>query len=103
MDKTFLYRLLPPRPTFPADMTPAEGAAMQRHFAYWAAQIERGTARVVGPVFDPKGTYGIGILTVPDAGAARALCEHDPVLEAKLGFSFELHEMPDALVGSAAG
>lgn len=33
----FLYKLLPPRPAFPMDMTDAEGAIMQEHFAYWSA------------------------------------------------------------------
>jgi hypothetical protein len=31
----FLYKLIPPRSTFPGDMTEAEGAIMQEHFAYW--------------------------------------------------------------------
>ena len=94
---TYLYRLNPPRPNFSADMTEAEGAAMQRHFAYWAEQMQRGGALVVGPVLDPKGTYGIAILSAPDASEARRICERDPVLEARLGFSFELHEMPNAM------
>jgi hypothetical protein len=32
----FLYKLIPPRPSFPADMFEAEGAIMQAHFGYWA-------------------------------------------------------------------
>ena len=100
---TYLYRLNPPRPTFPADITPDEGAAMQRHFGYWSQQVERGAVLVVGPVFDPKGTYGIAVVTVPEASEARQLCEHDPVIEAKLGFSYELHEMPNAVIRPSQG
>jgi uncharacterized protein len=36
----FLYKLIPPRPTFPADLTEEEGAIMQEHFGYWAGLIE---------------------------------------------------------------
>jgi len=94
----YLYRLIPPRPTFPAGMTAEEGAAMQQHFGYWGEQMGRGTVRVVGPVADPKGTYGIAVLDVADEAAARALCAADPVLQPGLGFAFELFEMPNALV-----
>jgi hypothetical protein len=61
----FLYRLTPPRPDFPSDLTEAEGAAMERHFGYWGDQISRGAAVVFGPVADPDGTYGIAILRSP--------------------------------------
>jgi uncharacterized protein YciI len=94
----FLYRLTPPRPSFPADMTPEEGAAMRSHFGYWAEQMQRGAVLLVGPVPDPKGTYGIAVLTVDDEAQARSLCENDPAIAAKLGFSFDLYPMPDAMV-----
>jgi uncharacterized protein len=32
----FLFKLIPPRPTFPGDMTEEEGAIMEDHFGYWA-------------------------------------------------------------------
>jgi hypothetical protein len=31
----FLYRLMPPRPTFAQDMSSAEADVMRRHVAYW--------------------------------------------------------------------
>ena len=31
----FLNKLIPPRPTFPQDMTEVEGKVMQEHVAYW--------------------------------------------------------------------
>ena len=93
----FLYRLNPPRPTFPADMTREEGEAMERHFRHWQDELARGHALVFGPVADPHGTYGLAILNVADEAAARAICADDPVLRANLGFTFALHEMPDAM------
>lgn len=95
---TFLYRLTPPRPTFPADITPEEGAAMQQHFAYWGEQLAAGRVLVVGPVADPDGTYGLAILDAEDHAAASAICGADPVLSAGLGFSSKVCEMPAALV-----
>jgi hypothetical protein len=37
----FLFRLLPPRPTFPGDMDEAEAEAMQRHSADWRDLLDR--------------------------------------------------------------
>lgn len=93
----FLYRLTPPRPTFPADITPEEGAAMHRHFGFWQEQVTEGRALVVGPVMDPKGAYGIAVLSAADETHATALCAKDPVLAAGLGFGSEVHAMPDAM------
>ncbi|HEX2292648.1 MAG TPA: YciI family protein [Gaiellaceae bacterium] len=93
----FLYRLIPPRPTFPADMTDEEGAIMQEHFGYWAATIERREAVAYGPVMDPNGTYGIAVVEVDHEASARRLAEEDPAIAAGAGFRFELHPMPDAI------
>ena len=96
----YLYRLVPPRSTFPSDITPAEGAAMKRHFGYWGDLISRGVAVIFGPVADPQGPYGIAILNVRNEGDARSICAGDPVVTAKLGFTFGVHEMPNAVVRS---
>ena len=95
---TFLYRLSPPRPTFPADITPDEGAAMQQHFAYWGQQMAAGRVLVVGPVADPDGTYGIAVLNADSHAAATSICAADPVIAGALGFTWHLYEMPGALV-----
>jgi uncharacterized protein len=94
----FLYRLIPPRPTFPADMTEAEGAIMEAHFGYWAAVIAKRQAVAYGPVMDPTGTYGIAVVEVADDEAARNLATSDPAILARAGFDFELYPMADALV-----
>ena len=97
----FFYRLNPPRPTFPADMTAEEDAAMERHFRYWCDAISRGSALVFGPVADPNGVFGVAILNAVDQAAAEAICDADPALTAQLGFSFALHEMPNAVARGA--
>jgi uncharacterized protein YciI len=94
----FLYKLIPPRRAFPADMTEAEGAIMQEHFGYWAALIEERRAVAYGPVMDPKGTYGIAVVEVDDEEHARRVAENDPANRSDAGFGFEVHPMPDAIV-----
>jgi hypothetical protein len=51
----FVYKLVPPRPSFAMDMTDAERAVMGEHAAYWHGLLDRRTAVVFGPVLDPAG------------------------------------------------
>ncbi len=90
----FLYKLIPPRPAFPDGMSDAESAIMQRHFAYWAAHVESGTAVVFGPVVDPSGNYAIAVLELEDGADPSALGVEDPAITANAGFRFEVHPMP---------
>ena len=96
----FFYKLIPPRPTFPADITEAEGAIMQDHFDYWKRSISDRKVVAYGPVVDPTGTYGIAILEVEDERTARKIAESDPAIKANAGFSFQLYPMVDAVVRS---
>jgi len=77
----FLYRLLPPRPTFAEDMRLEEAAVMQRHAAYWHDLLDRRVAVAFGPVSDPKGTWGLALLELEDEQAAQEVAEHDPAVE----------------------
>lgn len=92
--KYFLYRLIPPRPTYPADITPAEAELRPKHVAYWTQRVQQGMVLAFGPVADPKGTYGIAILRIDDDADAHAMAAADPVIAAALGFTYELHPMP---------
>jgi uncharacterized protein len=94
----FLYKLIPPRPTFPGDMTDEEGAIMQEHFGYWAGLIAERCVVVYGPVMDPSGSYGIAVLDVEDDAEARRIAEADPAIRADAAFGFEVHPMPDTIV-----
>ena len=93
-----LCKLLPPRATFPADMSEREAALMGEHAAYWSGLTERGTAPVFGPVFDPAGVWGLAIVDVADETAASALTDGDPVIRAGGGFRYEIFPMPQAIV-----
>jgi hypothetical protein len=94
----FLYKLIPPRPTFPGDMTEVEGAIMEDHFGYWAGLIAQRRVVVYGPVMDPNGGYGIAVLDVEDDAEARRIAEADPAIGVDAGFGFEVHSMPDTIV-----
>ena len=77
----FLYRLRPPRPTFAEDMSSAEADVMQGHVAYWQDLLNRDVAVAFGPVLDPEGPWGLGLLDVDDGQAARAIGEDDPAVQ----------------------
>ncbi len=96
--KYYVFELIPPRPTFPADITPAEAKLMQEHVRYWRGLMDKGLVAVFGPVADPKGTYGIAVLQLPDDADAHSLGENDPTIRANAGFGFEVHPMPDAVL-----
>jgi uncharacterized protein len=89
----FFCTLHPPRTTFPADITPQEAALMKAHADYWRERLNEGYAVVLGPVSDPKGTYGILVLQLPDDLAPESLVYEDPVCKADCGFRFDIHPM----------
>jgi uncharacterized protein len=76
----FLYRLLPPRPTYHPDMSATEAETMEAHGAYWMDLLVRGTAVAYGPVFDPAGVWGLAILDVEEEPVARGLVDSDPAV-----------------------
>jgi uncharacterized protein len=93
----YLFRLDPPRPTFPVDMTPAEAALMEEHASYWGGQMGEGRVVAFGPVADPRGAYGIAILRLGDGADPNALALADPAVKANTGFTFEIHPMPQVV------
>lgn len=89
----FFCILRGPRPTFPADITPGEREMMKAHAAYWREQMAQGYVVVFGPVEDPKATYGILVMQLPDGMHPEPLLDSDPVILANGGFHFEYHSM----------
>jgi uncharacterized protein YciI len=74
----FFLKLIPPRPTFPQDITPEERALMAEHAAYFQQQFKAGKVLLYGPVSAPQGAFGVGVLEVADEGEARHIAESDP-------------------------
>jgi uncharacterized protein YndB with AHSA1/START domain len=96
----FLCRLIPPRATFPFDMSAEEGAMMGRHADYWRARLGAGGAIVFGPVADPAGPWGLGVLRAADRGAADALLADDPAITSGRGFRYEVLPLMSAMAAA---
>lgn len=76
----FVYKLIPPRPTFALDMSDDERAIMGQHTAYWTEQFDQGRVVVFGPVLDPAGAWGLGVVEADGIDAVRALGDGDPAV-----------------------
>jgi len=90
--KYFVLKLIPPRLTFAEDMTEKEMAIMKQHAAYWKDKAGQGIAIVYGPILDPKGVYGLGIIEVDDEDQARTFATNDPAVKFELN-KVEIHPM----------
>lgn len=77
----FLYRLLPPRPSFSEDMSAAEAEVMERHVGYWQDLLDRNVAVAFGPVLHPDDPWGLGLLDLDDHQTAQAIAEADPAVQ----------------------
>ena len=76
--KNFFLKLNPPRSSFMFDMTNEERTIMEQHVAYWKTYIDNGTIIVLGPVMDPKGGYGIAVVTVDSEEELQQIISKDP-------------------------
>jgi uncharacterized protein len=76
--KHFFLKLNPPRLSFATDMNDEEKKIMQNHVEYWRNLLMKGIAIAYGPVFDPKGGYGVGIIAVDNDEQLDNLMRNDP-------------------------
>ena len=77
----FLYRLIGPRPTFgPDDMSEDEAEIMGRHAGYWGQLLADRTAVAYGPVLDPAGNWGLGVVEVESEVDVEELRAADPAV-----------------------
>ena len=77
---TFIFRLKAPRPTFALDMTDEEREVMGRHAAHWQPFIDSGQMVVFGPVLDPTGSWGLGVVEAEDEDELHAYAATDPAV-----------------------
>ena len=87
---TFVFRLIPPRPSFASDQTDEERDIMARHAAHWQPLVDSGQMVFFGPVLDETGSWGLGIVEAEDEDELRAFAAAAPVVttgtgEIKLG------------------
>ena len=76
--KHYFLKLNPPRVSFMMDMSDEERTIMQKHVAYWKPYVDNGTVIVLGPVFDPKGGFGIAVIAVDEEEQLNRLMADDP-------------------------
>lgn len=88
----YYFKLIPPRSTFPKDITEAERALMAEHATYARQHFDAGKLLVYGPVMAPDGAFGVGILEVADEAEARQFGDNDPSVRAGLN-RFEFYPM----------
>ncbi|WP_214474865.1 SRPBCC domain-containing protein [Mesorhizobium sp. dw_380] len=89
----FHCRLIPPRPDFAFTLTDAEKALMKQHSDYLRGKLGEGGVILFGPVADPAGPWGLGIVRADDEAAVRELTEADPAVRSGLGFRYEILPM----------
>lgn len=73
-------------------MSEDERLLMDNHSVYWKDLEEQGIALIYGPVFDPNGVWGLGIIEAENEEEARAYMNNDPSMKAHLN-TFELIPM----------
>ena len=98
---TFVFRLKANRPTFALDMTDEEREIMGRHAAHWRPYIESGQMVVFGPVLDPSGSWGLGVVEAEDEDEEelREFAAGDPVVTTGTG-TIEVGKMLSGFVRS---
>ena len=78
----FFLRLIPPRPTFPFDMSAEERELMARHATYTRQFFDSGAILAFGPVFDTDGAFGFAILNMRTLHDAEQFAQADPTIQA---------------------
>lgn len=89
----YLFKLIPPRPDFPFTMSDEERAVMLDHVGYWSGLAASGAALAFGPVADPTGGYGVGVVLAEDDAATERLRDDDPAMRSERGFRTEILPM----------
>jgi hypothetical protein len=96
----FVIKLQSDRENFMATMTPEEMQVMQTHAGYWRGLLDQGKAIVFGPVADPAGSYGLGVVAVEDEAELKAIEAADPAITSKIGLSYYIAPMVRAVYKS---
>jgi hypothetical protein len=75
------------------DMSADERTTMLDHVGYWAGLAQQGSVLAFGPVNDPAGPYGIGIVLAESQSEAEQIRDNDPAIMSPYGFSTEIAPM----------
>ncbi len=94
----FFFRLTPPRADFAQTMTPDGTAGDGGPPGILAAAAADGRVVVYGPVADPEGVWGLGVLRAADRAEVLAIAENDPSVTAGVN-TFEVFEILGGTTG----
>jgi len=97
-DSLFLFQLVPPRADFAQTMTADEQQAMAGHQDYWRTLLAAGKVVVYGPVADPEGVWGLGVVRAADRAEVLELGNRDPSVSAGVN-TFEVFEIMGGVTG----
>lgn len=90
--EAWFVKLMAPRPSFAFDMTPDEGEIMKAHSGYWRQKLASGEVIAFGPVNDPSGPFGLGVIRA-GASALKEFQDNDPAILSNRGFRYETYPM----------
>ena len=88
----YFFKLVPPRSTFPHDITDEEKRLMDEHSRYFDEQFRAGKLLLYGPVMAAGGAFALAVLEVESEEEARQFGKGDPSVKAGLN-RFELSPM----------
>jgi uncharacterized protein len=88
----YFFKLIPPRATFPYDITEAEKRLMDEHSRYFDEQFAAGKLLIYGPVLAPGGAFGMAVLELDGEEEVRQFGENDPSVKCGLN-RFEFYSM----------
>jgi uncharacterized protein len=88
----FFFRLIPPRASFPFDITAEEQRLMDEHSRYFDEQFASGKLLLYGPVLATGGAFGLAVLEVESEDEVRQFGENDPSVKGGLN-RFEFYPM----------
>jgi uncharacterized protein len=80
LSQHFFVKLIPHRTTFAQDMTSDEREIMMQHAGYWRELMNKKIVLVFGPVMDPAGVFGMGVIEAEDEATVRSLLDKDPAI-----------------------
>lgn len=97
--KYFVLKLNPSRPDFAQTMSEEERQIMLQHVVYWKNYMAKGMVSIFGPVLDPAGVYGLGIVVTENEDEIKEMIANDPAATIN---SYEYHPMmavvPDDII-----
>lgn len=86
----FLCRLIPPRRDFAETMSAEERDVMLAHVQYWTNHLQQGNVIAFGPIADPAGDWGLGIIRASDLAEVEGFRDADPAIMSGRGFRYEV-------------